>query len=111
MAGKFELKRNDKGQFHFNLKAGNGQIILTSGTYAAKLDALGGIDAVRRHAPDDTRFVRKQSVQGEPYFVLKSANGEAIGKSVMYSGHSALESGIASVKSHATDARIEDLSG
>ena len=29
MAGKFELKQSSDGQFMFNLKAGNGQIILT----------------------------------------------------------------------------------
>ena len=30
MAGKFELKKSPSGKFMFNLKAGNGQIILTS---------------------------------------------------------------------------------
>ena len=30
MAGKFELKTAKDGQFMFNLKAGNGQVILTS---------------------------------------------------------------------------------
>ena len=29
MAGKFELKKTAGGQFHFNLKAGNGEIIAT----------------------------------------------------------------------------------
>lgn len=111
MAAKFELKKNDRGLFHFNLKAGNGEIILTSGTYAAKVDALIGIDAVRRNAADDARFARKESARGEPYFVLKASNGEAIGRSEMYSGSAALENGIASVKSNAMDARIDDLSG
>jgi hypothetical protein len=108
MAAKFELKRNERGLFHFKLKAGNDQIILTSGTYAAKVDALRGIDAVRRHAPDDTYFVRKQSPGGEPYFVLKAGNGEAIGKSEIYSGRAALENGIASVKRTAAAAPIDD---
>ena len=33
MAGTFDLKKNDKGKYMFNLKAGNGQIILTSQLY------------------------------------------------------------------------------
>lgn len=108
MAAKFELKRNERGLFHFNLKTGDGQIILTSGTYAAKADALTGIDAVRRHAPDDTYFVRKRSAAGESYFVLKAGNGEAIGKSGIYAGRAALENGIASVKRSAAVAPVDD---
>ena len=33
MAGKFELKVSSNGKYHFNLKAGNGQIILSSEMY------------------------------------------------------------------------------
>jgi len=33
MAGKFELKNAKNGQFMFNLKAGNGEIILISEMY------------------------------------------------------------------------------
>ncbi len=33
MAGKFEIKTAKSGQTHFNLLAGNGQIILQSGMY------------------------------------------------------------------------------
>ncbi len=36
MAAKFEIKTGASGQFHFNLKAGNGEVILTSETYKEK---------------------------------------------------------------------------
>ena len=36
MAGKYEIKKAKDGQFHFNLKASNGQIILSSEMYKAK---------------------------------------------------------------------------
>ncbi|MCW2750859.1 MAG: hypothetical protein JWR83_1969 [Aeromicrobium sp.] len=52
MAGKFELKTAKSGQFHFNLKAGNGQIIATSEMYESKAAALNGIESVRTNAPD-----------------------------------------------------------
>ncbi len=50
MAGKFELKTAKSGQFHFNLKAGNGQIIATSEMYESKAAALNGIESVRNSA-------------------------------------------------------------
>jgi uncharacterized protein YegP (UPF0339 family) len=33
MAGKFEVKLSGSGKYMFNLKAGNGQVILTSELY------------------------------------------------------------------------------
>jgi len=52
MAAKFELKTAASGQIHFNLKAGNGEIIATSEMYESKAAALNGIDSVRRNAAD-----------------------------------------------------------
>jgi uncharacterized protein YegP (UPF0339 family) len=43
MPGKFELKKSPSGQFMFNLKASNGQVILTSEQYVDKRGAEGGI--------------------------------------------------------------------
>ena len=52
MAGKFEIKKRKDGQFYFNLKAGNGEVIATSEAYRQKASALKGIESVRRNAPD-----------------------------------------------------------
>ena len=52
MAGKFVLKRGQSGKFHFNLVAGNGQVIATSETYNSKESAKEGIESVRKNAPD-----------------------------------------------------------
>lgn len=111
MAGKFELRKSSNGQFYFNLKAGNGEVILTGETYASKVGALGGIASVRSNAPIDARYERKTSVGGSPYFILKAANAEPLGKSEMYSSPAAMENGIASVKSNAPDAVVMDLAG
>jgi uncharacterized protein YegP (UPF0339 family) len=109
MAGKFEIKRAADGQFYFNLKARNGEIILTSEMYTTKANTHNGITSVMTNALLEQRFERKTSRRGEPYFVLKAANGEPIGVSEMYSSPSAMENGIESVKRHAPDARAEDL--
>ncbi len=108
MAGKFELKKNASGKFTFNLKAGNGRVILTSQLYRTKAAAQVGIESVKQHAADDANFERKTSTSGEPYFVLKAANTQVIGSSEMYTSTSARENGIASVKTHAPNATIVD---
>lgn len=108
MTGTFELKGTSDQQFMFNLKAGNGEIILTSERYTAKASAQNGIESVRTNAPDDERYERRTSTAEQPYFVLKAANHEIIGKSQMYSSPAAMENGIQSVKTHASDATLDD---
>jgi uncharacterized protein len=51
MAGKFVLKKGSTGKFHFNLIAGNGQVIATSEAYESKQAALNGIKSVQTNAP------------------------------------------------------------
>jgi len=94
----------------FNLKAANGEVILTSELYNEKPNAVHGIQSVRVNAVDDIRFERKRAESGQPFFVLKAANGETIGKSEMYSSSWAMERGIRSVKRNAQSARVDDLS-
>ncbi|HEY4461327.1 MAG TPA: YegP family protein [Streptosporangiaceae bacterium] len=52
MAGKFVLKQGESGKFHFNLLAGNGQVVATSQSYESKESALNGIKSVQTNAPD-----------------------------------------------------------
>ncbi len=52
MAGKFVLSKGKSGQYHFNLKAGNGEIIATSESYKSKAAALNGIESVKKNAAD-----------------------------------------------------------
>lgn len=109
--GSFIVKKASDGQVYFNLKAGNGETILTSEMYKAKASALNGIESVRKNAPDDARYERKVSTNGKHFFVLKAANHEVIGQSEMYSSENAREQGIASVKSNAPDADVDDQTG
>jgi uncharacterized protein YegP (UPF0339 family) len=109
MASTFELKKSTDGQFMFNLKAGNGEIILTSERYQAKSSAQQGIASVKANAPIDGRYNRKTAKNGEPYFTLVATNGEIIGNSEQYSSLAALEGGIASVKHNAPLASVNDL--
>ena len=109
MAGKFEIKKSDNGKFHFHLKASNGQVIVTSQMYAAKKGAQEGIASVQKAATSDARFDRKKSAKDQPYFVVKSANGEVVATSQMYASPSAMENGIKSVMANAPSAKTIDL--
>ena len=108
MAGKFEIKAGKTGKFRFNLKASNGQVILTSEAYESRSAANKGITSVRKNAGNDKRFERKTAKDGSAYFVLKSSNGEPIGKSEMYATKRSMENGIASVGKNAPDAPVVD---
>jgi len=77
--------------------------------YASKPSALQGADSVRANAPIDERYERATSASNQPYFNLKSSNGQVIGRSEMYSSVAAMENGIASVKTNAPDAPVFDL--
>ena len=109
MAGKFTLRKTDKGNFVFNLKASNGQVILTSQPYSDKRSALNGIQSVRTNAGNDGRIERLTATDGKPYFVIKAANTQVVGKSEMYSSKASMENGIASVARNASSAVLEDL--
>lgn len=108
MAGKYEMKQAKDGQYMFNLKAGNGEIILTSELYKAKDSCENGIASVQKNSPLEDRYDRRESKNGDPYFVLKAGNHQEIGRSEMYSSKSAMENGIKSVmKNGPTDKIVE----
>ena len=54
MAGKYVLKKTSNGKFHFNLVAGNGQIIATSEMYESKAAAQNGIKSVQTNGSTTT---------------------------------------------------------
>lgn len=110
MAAKFELKKAKNGQIYFNLKAANGEVILTSETYKARGSAENGIESVRKNSGEDSRYERKVAKNKQHYFVLKAVNGRQIGKSEQYTTAAAMEKGIASVKRSAPGAKVDDQS-
>ncbi len=107
--GKFVITKRSNGEFQFNLKANNGQSILSSEGYSTKNACENGIESVKRNSQDDNKFDRKTATNGKPYFNLKATNGQIIGTSEMYESIAARDNGIASVKSNAPDASTEDL--
>ncbi len=49
---KFKFKETESGKWHFNLVAGNGQVIGTSQLYEAENGAKNGAESVKKNAPE-----------------------------------------------------------
>ena len=109
MSAHYELKPASNDQFLFNLKAANGEIILTSETYKSKDAALNGIESVKTNAASDEQYERKKSTSSQPYFVLKAKNHEVIGRSETYSSDGAMQMVIDSVKKNGPIATLNDI--
>lgn len=108
--GKFVITKRSNGEFQFNLKASNGQTILTSEGYSAKSSCENGIESVKKNAQDDSKFEKKTSSNGKYHFSLKATNGQIIGSSEMYESTAARDNGIESVQKNAPDANTDDQS-
>ncbi len=108
MAGYYEIKVAKDGQFHFNLKAGNHEIILSSELYTTKAACENGIASVQKNSPDEGRFDRREAKNGKDYFILKAGNGQEIGRSEMYESKQAMENGIASVQKNGPSEVVKD---
>ena len=106
--GKFVISKRVNGEFQFNLKADNGQVILTSEGYTSKAACENGIESVRKNAVSDSQYDLKKSSNNKHYFNLKAVNSQIIGTSEMYEGSTGMETGIESVKKNAPKATVED---
>ena len=104
----FELNKSDD-QFHFVLKAANGQVILSSQMYASKASAVNGIESVQKNCGDDNRFERKTAKNGKFHFNITSTNGQIIGSSQMYASEASMNNGIESVKNNAPKADTKEV--
>ncbi len=106
--GKFEISKRKNGEFQFNLKATNGQVILASEGYSTKASCENGIESVKKNSQDENKFDKKTSSNGKHYFNLKATNGQIIGTSEMYESAAGRDNGIASVRNNAPEASVED---
>ena len=102
--GFYELKVAKDGQFMFNLKAANGQVILTSELYKTKASAENDIASVQKNGVDAKNFEYRVAKNDKPYFILKAA-----GRSQYYSSQAAAEKGVESVMNNASSAVIKEV--
>ena len=119
--GKFIIKAAKTG-FTFSLKAGNGEVIATSGeVYNTIASVKDGVASVTKSAPtanleDQTiegfqtesnpKFEIYKDKSGEFRFRLKAKNGEIIAVSEGYVKKDSCKKGIASVRKNSVDAPV-----
>ncbi len=108
MAGSFELKKAANGKFHFNLKAGNGEIILQSQMYASRTSARAGIASIQANSPKAEPYNKMEASNGKSYFTLRAGNNQVIANSQMYASTAARDTGIASAMTNGSTAVIKD---
>jgi uncharacterized protein len=106
--GKFVIKKSKKNDYYFNLKADNGQVILTSEMYSSKSSCENGVESVKKNSPDDKRYDRKKSGSNKFSFTLKALNGKVIGNSEQYESEASREKGIESVKKNGKSATVAE---
>ena len=122
--GKFVIKRNEKGDVSFRLKAGNGEVIGVSETYSSENSCRNGIESVRKNAvaadlEDQTlaNFETKKNPKWELYkdkkgefrFRLKAGNGEIILVGEGYTTKAGCKHGIDSIKRNAPESPVIEL--
>ncbi|UUV20707.1 YegP family protein [Paenimyroides aestuarii] len=106
--GKFVVSKRKNEEFQFNLKASNGQIILSSEGYTTKAACMNGIESVKKNSQDETKFETLQAKNEKHYFNLKATNGQIIGSSQMYESAAGCQNGIQSVMNNAPEAEVEE---
>ncbi len=106
----FEIYQSEKTkQFHYRLKAANGQVVLSGQAYKDKASCENGVESVLKNGADESRYEVKEASDGRKYFVLRSSNGQIIAQSQMYKSESGLKNGIMSVGNNIADSRIKAL--
>jgi uncharacterized protein YegP (UPF0339 family) len=98
MNGWFDVSRGKAKDHYFVLKAGNGEVVLTSEMYESTGSAEKGIASVRQNSADDGSYERATSSDGKFRFNLKASNYQVIGTSQLYESEASRDAGIASVK-------------
>jgi uncharacterized protein len=103
----YQVLQATNGEYYFNLKASNGEVIATSETYASKSNATRASRTVRAlvrvlggdvvSAKKQERFELFVGENKQHYFRLRAGNGEIVLGSEGYSSKAAATNGITSV--------------
>jgi len=76
------------GQWHFNLVAGNGNILLSSEAYTTRMGALNGMLSVLDNGGFAERYVLSKNSDGKYHLNLRALNNEIIATTQAYSSKS-----------------------
>lgn len=118
--GKFVIRTVSSG-IKFDLRAGNGETILTSEVYTTLAACRKGLESVRKNSATSNienqtqegyevlshpKFEMYEDKSGQFRFRLKARNGQIIATSEGYTAKSGCLNGIESVKRNAAEADV-----
>ena len=105
----YELKRS-AGKFLFNLKGEQHEVLLTSGYFPKKTEALAAIETVRKLGADSKSFELCRAATGSRFFVLKAGANEVLVRSELFESEGAAWKAIQTACKHCTTVDIRDWS-
>ena len=109
MSATFELKTNNENQYLFNFLNSKGELILMSGDYDNKEEAVQAIKEVRTGSLMGNQIAASRIPEGDTFFVIKDSTGTIIVKSVLYNSAMMFDNALHTVKDNACVAEIVDL--
>ena len=104
---RYEILEAVNGQYYFNLKAGNHEIIGTSELYTSKSGAEKGVEGVMDLLDDvsidellsaEPKFETFEGQDGDHYFRLRAKNGAIVLQSEGYASYSGAQEAVETVK-------------
>jgi uncharacterized protein YegP (UPF0339 family) len=87
----------------------NATVILRSGPHASKEFALKGIGSAQKHSPDEARYERRATPNGQYFFNLTDVNHQVIGTSPLFATEVARDKGIESVRANGHRTALKEL--
>ena len=108
MSVRFEISKDNKGEYHFKLLNSDGKTLLRSEGYNAKSGCTNGVESVRKNAGNDSHYEARTASDGRAYFNLKAANGQIIGTSPMFADIAARDAAVAATRNDAAGAAVDD---
>lgn len=82
---RFEVFTGENRQTYFHLRAGNGEILLSSEGYSSKAKAQNGIDSVQANGNNISQFEVFEAANGQYGVRLVATNGQIIARGELYS--------------------------
>lgn len=92
---RFEIFTGENRQTYFHLRAGNGEIMLSSEGYSSKQAAQNGLASVKANGDKASSFEVFEAANGQYGVRLVAANGETIARGELYSSKSTADRAVA----------------
>lgn len=85
---RFEIFTGENRQSYFHLRAGNGEIMLSSEGYSSKQAAQNGLESVQANGKNASQFEVFEAADGQYGVRLVATNGQIIARGELYSSKS-----------------------